>query len=69
MGCGFSDKPQDYEYTLENHIQNAYKLIRFLELKQIILIVHDWGGAIGMGLATRYPELFDKIIILNIMPS
>ncbi len=65
MGCGFSDKPQDYEYTLENHIQNAYKLIRFLELKQIILIVHDWGGAIGMGLATRYPELFDKIIILN----
>lgn len=65
MGCGFSDKPQDYEYTLENHIQNAYKLIRFLELSKIILIVHDWGGAIGMGLATRYPELFDKIIILN----
>lgn len=29
MGCGLSDKPQDYEYTLENHIQNAYKLIRF----------------------------------------
>lgn len=65
MGCGLSDKPQDYEYTLENHIQNAYKLIRFLDLKKIILIVHDWGGAIGLGLVTRYPELFDKIIILN----
>jgi haloalkane dehalogenase len=65
IGCGFSDKPQDYEYTLENHIQNTYKLIRFLDLKKIILIVHDWGGAIGFGLVTRYPELFDKIVILN----
>jgi pimeloyl-ACP methyl ester carboxylesterase len=65
MGCGLSDKPQDYEYTLENHIQNAHKLIGFLDLKKIILIVHDWGGAIGLGLVTRYPELFDKIIILN----
>ena len=65
IGCGFSDKPQDYDYTLENHIQNTYKLIRFLGLKKIILIVHDWGGAIGFGLVTRYPELFDKIVILN----
>lgn len=65
IGCGLSDKPQDYEYTLENHIQNTYKLIRFLDLKKIILVVHDWGGAIGFGLVTRYPELFDKIVILN----
>lgn len=65
MGCGLSDKPQDYDYSLETHIQNAYNLIRFLDLKKIILVVHDWGGAIGMGLVTRYPELFDKIVILN----
>lgn len=65
MGCGMSDKPQDYEYSLETHIQNAYQLIRFLKLTKIILVVHDWGGAIGFGLVTRYPELFDKIIILN----
>lgn len=65
MGCGLSDKPQDYPYNLEAHIQNTYKLIRFLDLKKIILIVHDWGGAIGFGLVTRYPELFDRIVILN----
>lgn len=65
MGCGFSDKPQDYDYSLETHIQNAYKLIRFLDLQKIILVVHDWGGAIGFGLVTRYPELFDRIVILN----
>lgn len=65
MGCGMSDKPQDYDYSLETHIQNAYQLIRFLDLKNIILVVHDWGGAIGFGLVTRYPELFDRIVILN----
>jgi pimeloyl-ACP methyl ester carboxylesterase len=65
MGCGMSDKPQDYDYSLETHIQNAYQLIKFLDLKKIILIVHDWGGAIGFGLVTRYPELFDRIVILN----
>ncbi len=65
MGCGFSDKPQDYSYTLESHIQNTYQLIRFLDLKKIILIVQDWGWGIGFGLATRYPELFERIVILN----
>lgn len=65
MGCGLSDKPQDYNYCLESHIQNTYQLIRFLDLKNIILIVHDWGGAIGFGLLTRYPELFDRVVILN----
>jgi len=65
IGCGLSDKPQAYDYSLETHIQNAYQLIKFLDLKKIILIVHDWGGAIGFGLVTRYPELFEKIVILN----
>lgn len=65
MGCGLSDKPQDYDYCLETHIQNTLKLIRFLELRKIILVVHDWGGAIGFGLVTRHPELFDRIVILN----
>ena len=65
IGCGFSDKPQDYEYMLENHISNIEKLVEKLELRDITLVVHDWGGAIGFGLATRHPELIKKIVILN----
>lgn len=65
IGCGLSAKPQDYDYTLENHINNLSSLVEFLNLKNITLIVHDWGGAIGFGLATRRPELFKKIVILN----
>jgi pimeloyl-ACP methyl ester carboxylesterase len=65
IGCGYSDKPQDYEYILENHISNIEKLVDQLDLKEITLVVHDWGGAIGFGLATRHPELIKKVVILN----
>ncbi|MCO4753030.1 MAG: alpha/beta fold hydrolase [Bacteriovoracaceae bacterium] len=65
MGCGLSDLPDGYEYTLENRINDLTTLVKFLDLKNITLIVHDWGGAIGFGLATRYPELIKKIVILN----
>lgn len=65
IGCGLSSKPQDYEYTLDNHINNLVQLIKFLDLKNITLVVHDWGGAIGFGVATRLPERFKKAVILN----
>ena len=65
MGCGLSDKPQDYEYTLKNHIQNTLALVDKLGLKDITLLVHDWGGAIGMGVATARPELIKRLIIMN----
>lgn len=65
IGCGLSDKPQDYEYTLENHIENLKTLIKFLDLQNITLVVHDWGGAIGFGAAVDMAERFSKVVILN----
>src|SRR3989338_6551111 len=56
IGCGFSDKPQRYAYTLEQHIANGQALIERLGLARIALVMHDWGGAIGMGSATRHPD-------------
>lgn len=65
IGCGLSDKPQDYEYTLKQHIDNLETLVSQLELKDFVLIVHDWGGPIGFGLLERHPDLVKKIVILN----
>ena len=65
IGCGYSSKPQDYDYCLENHIQNAEKFVAHLGLKNVTLVVHDWGGAIGFGYATRHAENIKKIVILN----
>lgn len=65
MGCGLSSKPQDYEYTLKTHIDNLSLLVEKLNLSNITLVLHDWGGAIGMGLATRYPHLIKKMVVMN----
>lgn len=65
MGCGLSDKPQDYSYTLDQHIDNLQYLLRHLNILKYSLIVHDWGGAIGMGCATRSPEQIERIAVMN----
>ncbi len=68
IGMGFSDKPgdADYRYTLAQRIDD---LESFLEAKgidrDISLIMHDWGGAIGMGYACRHPEAIRNLVILN----
>ncbi len=65
MGCGLSDKPQRYPYGLERHIKNAESWVKHLGLDSFDLILHDWGGAIGMGLARLMPQKIRKLIILN----
>ena len=65
VGCGLSDKPADYEYVLRNHIGGVERLVEHLGLERITLVMHDWGGVIGMGFARRHPELVSRLVILN----
>lgn len=67
LGCGLSNKPQNgFGYRLTEHIDNIVGLIDdHLQLKRYSLVVHDWGGAIGMGVALRYPDRVKRIQILN----
>jgi haloalkane dehalogenase len=65
IGCGLSDKPQDFSYRLEWHIANLEELILALDLKNIRMMVHDWGGAIGLGVAGRHPQRFSELVISN----
>lgn len=65
MGCGLSDKPQEYPYTLSTHIANLDRLLSHLDLGPLDLVVHDWGGAIGMGWAVAHPERVRRLVVLN----
>jgi pimeloyl-ACP methyl ester carboxylesterase len=65
VGMGLSEQPQDYPYDLEHRIAAIEQLVEKLDLKRITLVVHDWGGAIGMGLAGRHPERFERFVISN----
>lgn len=65
IGCGFSDKPQDYRYDLRQHIDNLCRFVEHHDLKNVTLFAHDWGGAIGMGVAGRMPERFRRFVLFN----
>ena len=65
VGCGLSDKPQDYEYRLARHVANLERLLDELALERITLVVHDWGGAIGIGAAVRRPERIARLVVMN----
>ncbi|WP_343817896.1 alpha/beta fold hydrolase [Colwellia asteriadis] len=68
IGCGLSDKPDDadYDYTLKNRIDDLEALLEHLNVKDnITLVVHDWGGMIGLGYAARHPERIKRLVVLN----
>lgn len=68
IGCGLSEKPDDdrYDYTLSQRVDDLEQLLEQLEVRQAItLVVHDWGGMIGMAYAVRHPERIKRLVILN----
>ena len=65
VGCGLSDKPQKYEYTLARRIDDLSRLVEALDLTGVTLLAHDWGGAIGLGTVLRMPQRFSRIVLFN----
>jgi haloalkane dehalogenase len=65
MGCGLSDKPQNYTYCLAQHIENLEHLLTHLQIGRFSLVVHDWGGAIGIGCAVKRISNIEKIVVMN----
>lgn len=66
IGFGLSEKPADSTwYTLERHIANFTALVESLGLKKITLVLHDWGGPIGLGYAVAHPENVARLVLIN----
>jgi haloalkane dehalogenase len=67
IGCGLSDKPspKDYRYRLDRRVADLKQFIETLDLGEITLVAHDWGGGIGMGAAVAAPERFSRFVLMN----
>lgn len=67
IGCGLSDKPpaEKYSYHLARRMVDLARLIQELDLRDITLVAHDWGGAIGMGTAVSMPDRFSRFVLTN----
>jgi pimeloyl-ACP methyl ester carboxylesterase len=64
IGFGLSDQAT-YEMVCMDHANNLFQLIKRLNLTNVTLIVHDWGGPIGIGAFLQEPERVSNLILLN----
>jgi haloalkane dehalogenase len=65
-GFGRSDKPTDIGwYSYDRHTELAATLLEDLDLRGATIVVHDWGGPIGLRLAVEHAERIDRIVILD----
>ena len=66
IGFGRSDKPADVGwYSYDRHVASIELLVDALGLRGITLVVHDWGGPIGLRFAVEHEELVDRLVILD----
>jgi haloalkane dehalogenase len=68
VGMGLSDRPDDaeYDYTLASRVADFGEWLDAVEpTRTIDLVVHDWGGAIGMAWAAAHPDRIRRLVILN----
>jgi len=65
LGCGLSDKPQNFSYRLADHIENLARLVSTIPQPKLHFIVHDWGGAIGCAVAERFSARVGKLVVMN----
>ena len=65
LGFGLSDKPADADYSMRAHVMRLEAFVQALELRDVTLVVQDWGGVIGLSWAVRHKSLVKRLVVLN----
>jgi haloalkane dehalogenase len=65
-GFGRSDKPTEIDwYSYDRHVDALASLVEQLDLEGATMVVHDWGGPIGLRVAVEHAERFERLVILD----
>ena len=65
-GFGRSDKPTEFDwYTYDRHVAAMSALVEELDLDDAVAVVHDWGGPIGLRIATQHNDRFSAIVVMD----
>jgi haloalkane dehalogenase len=65
-GFGRSDKPVDLDwYTYDRHVEALASLLEALDVSGATIVVHDWGGPIGLRVAIQAPERVARMVVLD----
>lgn len=65
LGFGLSDRPRDFDYTPESHAGVLREFVARLGLGDVTLVVHDFGGPIGLPLALSEPSVVRRLVVFN----
>jgi haloalkane dehalogenase len=66
LGFGRSDKPIDFEwYSYDRHTEAVTELFAQLDLRDATIVVHDWGGPLGLRVAVEHPARVGRIVVLD----
>jgi haloalkane dehalogenase len=65
VGFGLSDRPRDFDYTPESHARVLQAFVERLDLRDITLVVHDFGGPIGLPLCFLEPRRVKRLVVMN----
>lgn len=65
MGFGKSETPHGREYSLKTHVDNLTNLIEAIDLRNITLVMQDWGGPIGSAFTLRHSDRVKRLFLLN----
>lgn len=65
IGFGLSEKPEKFEGQSQDHAKNLSEFIQKLDLTGITLVVHDFGGPIGLAAGIHYPERIKRVVLFN----
>jgi haloalkane dehalogenase len=66
FGFGRSDKPTDrHWYSYDRHFDSIERLVEKLDLREVTVVVQDWGGPIGFRLCVTQPERIARLVVLN----
>ena len=65
LGCGLSERPVGRKFRARDRIEHLKSLVDSLGLQKFSIIMHDWGGPIGTGMALDYKERIEKIVYFN----
>jgi haloalkane dehalogenase len=66
FGFGRSDKPEEIGwYSYDRHVESIARFVEALDLRDLTLVVHDWGGPIGLRVAVEQPDRVARLVICN----
>jgi len=66
VGFGRSDKPTDQGwYTYDRHVETVSRHLDALDLRDVTVVVQDWGGPIGLRWAVEHAERVARLVVLN----